>query len=138
MIAMETQEIQISSKTENLNVVESLVDEVCEEFKVNEDYYGNILIALTEAVSNAIQHGNKFNPDKNIDLQFLPNEKELVFKVRDEGAGFDFANLPDPTEPENIEKPHGRGIYLMKHLADKVEFSEEGRAVELNFSIVAN
>ncbi|MDA9563795.1 ATP-binding protein, partial [Flavobacteriales bacterium] len=115
-----------------------LVDEVCEEFKVNEDYYGNILIALTEAVSNAIQHGNKFNPDKNIDLQFLPTEKELVFKVRDQGAGFDFANLPDPTEPDNIEKPHGRGIYLMKHLADKVEFSEDGRAVELNFAIGVN
>ena len=138
MIAMETQEIQISSKTENLTVIETLVDEVCEEFKINEDYYGNILIALTEAVTNAIQHGNKYDPEKNINLQFAPNQKELVFTIKDQGTGFDFNNLPDPTEPDNIQKPHGRGIYLMKHLADKVEFSDKGRAVELNFVISAN
>lgn len=138
MIAMETQEIQISSKTENLTVVEALVDEVCEEFKINEDYYGNILIALTEAVTNAIQHGNKYDPEKNINLQFVPNQKELVFTIKDQGTGFDFNNLPDPTEPDNIQKPHGRGIYLMKHLADKVKFSDNGRAVELNFLISAN
>ncbi|MBL4623618.1 MAG: ATP-binding protein [Flavobacteriales bacterium] len=138
MITMETQEIRISSKTENLTVVETFVDEVCEEFKINEDYYGNILIALTEAVTNAIQHGNKYDPEKNIDLQFIPKEKELIFTIKDQGSGFDFNNLPDPTEPENIEKLHGRGIYLMKHLADKVEFSDNGRAVELNFSISAN
>jgi serine/threonine-protein kinase RsbW len=138
MIAMETQEIQISSKTENLTVIETLVDEVCEEFKINEDYYGNILIALTEAVTNAIQHGNKYDPEKSINLQFVPNQKELVFTIKDQGTGFDFNNLPDPTEPDNIQKPHGRGIYLMKHLADKVEFSDKGRAVELNFVISAN
>ena len=135
---METQEIRISSNTENLTVVETFVDEVCEEFKINEDYYGNILIALTEAVTNAIQHGNKYDPEKNIDLQFIPKEKELIFTIKDQGSGFDFNNLPDPTEPENIEKLHGRGIYLMKHLADKVAFSDNGRAVELNFSISAN
>ena len=71
-------------------------------------------------------------------MQFIPSERELVFTIKDQGAGFDFDNLPDPTEPENIEKPHGRGIYLMKHLADKVKFSDNGRAVELNFSISAN
>ena len=137
MIAMGTQEIQISSKTENLTVVATLVDEVCEEFKINEDYYGNILIALTEAVTNAIQHGNKYDPEKNINLQFVPNQRQLVFTIKDQGPGFDFNNLPDPTEPENIQKPHGRGIYLMKHLADNVEFSDNGRAVELNFIISA-
>ena len=96
------------------------------------------MIALTEAVTNAIQHGNKYDPEKNINLQFIPNQKELVFTIKDQGTGFDFNNLPDPTEPNNIEKPHGRGIYLMKHLADKVEFSDSGRSVELNFAISAN
>ena len=138
MIAMETQEIQISSKTENLTVIETLVDEVCEEFKINEDYYGNILIALTEAVTNAIQHGNKYDPEKSINLQFVPNQKELVFTIKDQGTGFDFNNLPDPTEPDNIQKPHGRGIYLMKHLKYLIIVSDNGRAVELNFVISAN
>lgn len=138
MTEMETQDLQIASVTENLNVVESLVDEVCEEFRINEDYYGNILIALTEAVTNAIQHGNKYDPKKNIRLSFIPKEKELAFTIKDEGDGFDFNNLPDPTDPKNIEKPHGRGIYLMKHLADEVEFSEDGRTVQLKFSLLAN
>ena len=135
---METQELQIDSKTEELNAVESLVDSVCTEFKINEDYYGNILIALTEAVTNAIQHGNKYDPAKKIGVQFQSSDTEIKFVVKDQGTGFDFDNLPDPTDPQNIEKPHGRGIYLMKHLADKVEFSDEGRSVELNFSILAN
>lgn len=135
---MDTQELQIDSKTEELNAVESLVDSVCTEFKINEDYYGNILIALTEAVTNAIQHGNKYDPSKKIGVQFQSSDSAIRFVVSDQGAGFDFNNLPDPTDPENLEKPHGRGIYLMKHLADKVEFSDDGRSVELNFSILAN
>ena len=135
---METHEIKISSSTENLNLIESLVDEVCEEYKINEDYYGNILIALTEAVTNAIQHGNKYDPEKEIQLCFQPHEKELSFVIKDQGEGFDFTNLPDPTEPANIDKLHGRGIYLMRHLADSVEFFDDGREVQLNFSISAN
>ena len=59
----------------------------------------------------------------------------IKFRVEDEGKGFDFHNLPDPTSPENLEKPGGRGIFLMKHLADEVDFSEQGKVVELSFYI---
>ena len=138
MEVMENQRLTFASKTENLVKVESMVDDICKEFKVNEDFYGNILVAVTEAVNNAIQHGNKYDPAKNIDVNFLPEEKTIKVCVKDQGEGFDFDNLPDPTDPENIEKPHGRGIFLMRHLADEVEFTDNGKTVELSFNISAN
>lgn len=138
MEIMENHKIVFSSKTENIVFVEKMIEEICEEYKVTEDHFGNILVALTEAVNNAIQHGNKLNPNKNINVMFEPLENSLTFKVKDEGDGFDFTSIPDPTDPENIEKPHGRGIFLMKHLADKVDFQENGRVVELSFKICNN
>ncbi|PCJ89402.1 MAG: ATP-binding protein [Flavobacteriales bacterium] len=137
MVQAADNNLSFTSKTENLTLVESLVDSICEQFKINEDHYGNILVAVTEAVTNAIQHGNKYNPDKSIDVSFAQHAKGLSFIVKDQGEGFDFTNLPDPTDPENIEKPHGRGIFLMRHLADKVEFEDNGRIVALNFNVAS-
>lgn len=133
-----SKELEIYSKSENISLVEQLVDEVCEQNSVNEDYYGNILIAITEAVNNAIIHGNNNNPDKKIKIQVESVDPSLKFQISDEGPGFDFDNLPDPTDPENIDKPNGRGVFLMRHLADEVEFFEKGQTVELSFNISAN
>ena len=116
------QKIRISSRTENIILVEKMIDGVCELFSINQDYYGNILVALTEAVNNAIYHGNKSNENKNIDITFKSSPTQVSFIVKDEGAGFDFDNLPDPTNPENVENLNGRGVFLMRHLADKVSY----------------
>ena len=132
------QEIHFPSKVENLALVEKLIDQVCDEFKVNEDHYGNILIALTEAVNNAIMHGNKQDPSKEITIICENKDRHLHFVVVDQGEGFDFDTLPDPTDPANIEKPNGRGVFLMKNLADEVNFSNNGTKVELKFGIFAN
>lgn len=132
---METQRLNFPSTQENLLIVEKLIDDVCNKYEVNEDYYGNILIAVTEAVNNAINHGNKLNPDKKVDVDFSVNDGSLVFKIKDEGEGFDYDGLPDPTDPENLEKISGRGVFLMKNLADEVAFEDEGRQVELTFKI---
>lgn len=136
--ANSVQEIQFPSKVENLSLVEKLIDQVCVEYRVNEDHYGNILIALTEAVNNAIIHGNKQDPSKHITLSCETKDNNLLFIVEDEGPGFDFDHLPDPTDPENIEKPNGRGVFLMKNLADEVNFFNNGNRVELKFSTFAN
>ena len=130
--------IEIQSKTDNIPVVEKLIDEVCDQKKVNEDYYGNILIAITEAVNNAIVHGNANDPSKKVLINVESQDAGLIFKVSDQGAGFDYNSLPDPTEPENLDKPNGRGVFLMKHLADKVTFHDNGKTVELAFNISAN
>ena len=127
------QNIDFPSEAENMYLVEKLVDNVCEELQIPEGNYGNILIALTEAVNNAIHHGNKLDVNKTTSVACGQIENILKFRIEDEGVGFDFENLPDPTDPENIEKPNGRGIFLMKNLADEVSFEENGRIVELTF-----
>lgn len=132
------QKLTFTSTSENISLVEKLINRICSDHHVSEDHYGNILVALTEAVNNAILHGNKSNPSKNIDVVFRSGEKKLTFTVKDQGDGFDFDSLPDPTNPENIEKPNGRGVFLMRHLADKVEFSDNGSTVSLDFFLSAN
>ncbi|MBA3899564.1 MAG: ATP-binding protein [Bacteroidetes bacterium] len=135
---MAQQTLKFAASSENMALVEKLIDDICIEFKVNEDNYGNILVALTEAVNNAIHHGNKGNPDKMVSMSFEAKENSLCFTITDEGPGFDYDSLPDPTDPENIEKPNGRGVFLMRHLADGIEFKDKGSTVAIVFSINNN
>jgi len=133
--SMKNIRIEIPSLSDNIRMIESFIDNAKEKFHLNDDIYGNIMIAVTEAVNNAIRHGNKGDSSKNVSLGLTLEEGMIKFRVEDEGKGFDFHNLPDPTSPENLEKPGGRGIFLMKHLADEVDFSEQGKVVELSFYI---
>ena len=133
MTIVEQREISFESVAENIHIVENLIDEICETLNVNEEYYGNILISMTEAVNNAMVHGNKLDSEKKVVVTVKSDDTSLHFTVSDEGPGFDYDNLPDPTAPENIEKPNGRGVFLMKNLADGCNFEENGRIVELEF-----
>jgi serine/threonine-protein kinase RsbW len=126
---MKQVKIQIPSLVENIRVVESFIDNSKDTFHIEDDIYGNIMVAVTEAVNNAIRHGNKFDKDKNVYLSLYVDPSQLRFEIEDEGAGFDFDNLDD------IENPGGRGIFLIRHLADEVEFSKDGRRVELTFAL---
>ena len=132
---MNSIKLEIPSLTENIRIIESFIDNAKEKFQLNDDIYGNIMISVTESVNNAIKHGNQNITSKNVSISLILNESLLKFRIEDEGIGFDYHNLPDPTAPENIEKPGGRGIFLMKHLADEVIFSENGSVVELIFYI---
>ena len=114
-------------------MIESFIDNAKERFNLEDDIYGNIMIAVTEAVNNAIRHGNQGLKNKNVSLTLSIMDKTIRFRIKDEGNGFDYENLPDPTAPENIEKPGGRGIFLMRHLSDDVTFSDGGKVVELEF-----
>ncbi len=138
MIMPDTEKVlTFSSTTANIALVENLVDELCEQHSIKEDFYGNILIALTEAVNNAIVHGNKLEEEKQVRLSVSHEGQVLKFTIQDEGPGFDYSNLPDPTAPENIEKPNGRGVFLMKNLADRCEFLEDGTIVSLEFDALS-
>jgi|SRR6056300_665976 serine/threonine-protein kinase RsbW len=125
--------LEIGSDLKYMLEVEGLIDEVCSSYELNEDHYGNILIAVTEAVNNAIVHGNLNDEDKKVTIEANKQDKEVVFIISDEGKGFDYTNLPDPTAPENIEKPDGRGIFLMKNLSDEVSFDLNGSKVSITF-----
>jgi serine/threonine-protein kinase RsbW len=125
--------IDIVSEPHSINIIEKVIDELKNEYDIHEDSYGNILVAVTEAVNNAIVHGNGSDPGKKVQVTYEVEGDRIMFTVTDQGPGFDYYNLPDPTAPENLEKPTGRGVFLMKHLADQVIFSDNGRMVELYF-----
>ncbi len=127
--------LQIASKIENLRRVEKLVDEISAEYNIGSDIYGNILIAALEGTNNAIVHGNKLDENKMVNIEITRDGKKLRIQIDDEGNGFDYKNIPDPTAPENIENVNGRGIFLMEKLSDRIEFSKNGARVELEFNL---
>jgi serine/threonine-protein kinase RsbW len=129
--------ITFPSVIENIHLVERLIDEIVAQYHVKEDYYGELLIAMTEAVNNAIVHGNRLDASKQVTVHFnVVDDTVIRFTIEDEGPGFDYNSLPDPTAPENIEKPHGRGVFLMRQLADKCDFVDNGRVVVLDFAVL--
>ena len=127
--------VKIPSIKENVSVVESFIENVGEKIRIEETIYGNVLVSVTEAVNNAIVHGNKEDKNKKVRLGLKQNKKSVRFIVEDEGMGFDHNTLPDPTNPKNIEKVKGRGIFLIKSLSDKTTFKQNGRVVEMLFKL---
>ncbi len=127
--------LNIPSKIENLRIVEKAIDEISAEFNLNSELYGNVLIATIEAANNAILHGNKLDESKNVNITFNVEPKYLTIVIKDQGKGFDYSNIPDPTAPENIEKINGRGIFLMSKLSDKIDFLDNGSTIQLHFNL---
>lgn len=129
--------IRFSSKPENISIVEKFVDDLRGEFNIGDDVYGNILICVTEAANNAMLHGNKADEKKEVEIQYGLDErgKNLIFIIKDQGPGFDYNSLPDPTAPENLEKTSGRGVFLMLQLADMAVFSDNGATLEMQFRL---
>ena len=127
--------VKIPSIKENVAVVESFIENAGEKIKIKESVYGNVLVSVTEAVNNAIVHGNKEDKEKKVKIKLKENKKSIRFVVEDEGGGFDHKNLPDPTSSENIDKIKGRGIFLIKNLADKAKFKDGGRVVDMLFKL---
>jgi serine/threonine-protein kinase RsbW len=130
---MNSIKISIPSIIDNIKIVESFIDNAREKYTINEDIYGNIMISVTECVTNAIVHGNKMDINKKVDLELHLDDNHVEFVIIDEGKGFDFDHLIDPTAPENLEKTGGRGIFIMKHLADGIKFEDNGRKTILTF-----
>jgi serine/threonine-protein kinase RsbW len=127
------EKIKLPSDFNSLVDVENLVDRVCNCLGVHEEAYGNVLVAVTEAVNNAIQHGNELNKELFVDVAVGDKSEEFCFNIKDEGDGFNFSVLPDPTAPENLLKESGRGIFLMKNLADDVIYDGVGNSVSIYF-----
>jgi len=127
-------QVKITKEANPEGVVERMVVGLCEQMNIKEEKFGNILLALTEAVDNAIEHGNKNHPEKAVELSYKTSPEDLTFTVADQGQGFDPAHVSDPTHPESISE-EGRGLFVMKHLADKVAFEENGKKVVLSFNL---
>jgi serine/threonine-protein kinase RsbW len=128
--------LELPSRPESLILVENLIDTIQEQYQLIDEIYANVLTCLSEATNNAIVHGNKEDAGKIVTVKFaVQGSKHLIFTVTDEGPGFNYNTLPDPTDPENLENLTGRGIFIVKQLADECIFNSSGNEVELHFNI---
>lgn len=127
--------LSFQTSIDNIVLAENFIDSISSENNISEEIYGNILIATTEAVVNAVKHGNRLDSTKFVFLDAVLEGNTLEIDVKDEGMGFDFSSLPDPTLPENILKFSGRGIYLIKSLSDGLEFLEGGTLLKMTFKL---
>lgn len=125
----------LDSTIDSINQIEKLIDGQSQMLGIDDEVYGKYMLSVVECVNNAIVHGNKLLPEKKVTVHYLINNDKIEVTVQDQGDGFDPDNLPDPTAEENIEKDCGRGIFLMRNLADKVEFSDHGRNCRLLFNL---
>lgn len=128
--------LQLPSKVDSITSVENFVDSLKDEYNIGDDTYANMLTCLSEATINAIVHGNKLDEAKKVYINLeVQSGKRLQFTIADEGDGFDYNRLPDPTAPENLENLTGRGVFIIKHLADQCIFNLKGNEIELHFKV---
>lgn len=125
----------IPSDPQEVTKVDAFVDRIANKYMLPEEVRGNIRLTLTEAVVNAIVHGNKEDNTKKVSIFMKKQRQKLAFSVCDEGKGFDPDNVPDPTALDRIELCGGRGIFLMRNLCHKCYFKQGGTEVEMIFNL---
>jgi serine/threonine-protein kinase RsbW len=116
-------ELEIESDPNNLITVEEFVNYFSKDLGLSEEQLSVLLLAVTEATTNAIIHANKCDPTKMVKIHAQIEDSKLMVKIKDEGKGFDPTKLPNPTEPENLLKDSGRGVFLMKVYMDEVKYN---------------
>jgi serine/threonine-protein kinase RsbW len=115
--------LDIASRFEMLDVVQTVLMQCCAIVGFDEEAVHYMSVAVRESVVNAIKHGNKQDETKRVHVQFTVHERALEVQVRDQGAGFDPAAVPDPLSPENLLKAYGRGLFFMRQFMDEVSHS---------------
>lgn len=126
--------LQLYSDPGNIQQVTQLVDRVSQQYKLSEEKHTNLLISLTEAVNNAIIHGNGMDKSKTVEIEMRKHGNRLCVSVKDQGKGFNPKDVPNPTCPEQICECGGRGVFLINELCDKVEYAENGSKVNMQFN----
>ncbi|MFN3781934.1 MAG: ATP-binding protein [Candidatus Kapaibacteriota bacterium] len=130
-------EKEFTSDKKVITEIENLLKSIQKEVPFDSNKFHNILVASTEAVMNAIQHGNRYNPRKKVIFKVIAETNKIIVSVADEGEGFDPSTLEDPRTPENILKERGRGIFIIKELSDKTSIttSRNGTIIRMEFKI---
>jgi serine/threonine-protein kinase RsbW len=115
--------LEIQSDPNNLITVEEFVNYFAKDIDIDEEKLQNLLLSVTEATTNAIIHANKCDLSKKVKIDVTINDQFITVKIKDEGKGFDPDRVPDPTDPENLLKDNGRGIYLMRFYMDELKYN---------------
>jgi serine/threonine-protein kinase RsbW len=127
--------LQLPSRPESITLLENLIEQIADKHQVSEDTFANMMTCLNEVAINAIVHGNKLDENKKVIVNAEVDGKRVIWTITDEGPGFDYDHLPDPTAEENLENLTGRGVFIVKQLADQCIFNAKGNEVELHFKI---
>lgn len=122
--------LEIESDPNNLITVEEFVNYFTVDLNIDHDKLSGLLLAVTEATTNAIIHANKCDINKKVKIKVELIEKQLFIHIFDEGKGFDPSKVPDPTQPENLLKDSGRGLYLMKVYMDDLKYNVTSEGTE--------
>lgn len=125
--------LRLKSEFTEAEKVPGFIETISSENDFDNDLEGRIMLALSEAATNAIVHGNKEDDAKNVQISVDVSPKSVVIVVQDEGDGFNPEHTPDPTEDENLLQTGGRGIFLMEHYAEEVTYNDGGRRVTMKF-----
>lgn len=132
---MDKLEFSIISEIGNIAKVENFIDHFTVFYRVDPVTFGKISVSVIEAVNNAILYGNKLDVSKYVYFIVSRKDDRLFVTIKDEGEGFDFNHIPDPTLPRNVEKVAGRGLFLMTTLSDEIIFEDNGSKVTLIFDL---
>ncbi len=129
---MKTYSIVLPSDRKEISKFENLLVEINNEFGMAMEKFINFQIAASEAIVNAIVHGNKQNPQKKVYVEIAIDEHKLELKIKDEGDGFDVSKLPDPTDESNLYKESGRGIFIIRSLVDEFYIESNGKGTAMS------
>jgi serine/threonine-protein kinase RsbW len=124
---------EVPSKRESVQVIENFIYSLREKVTIDDEKFYNILIAVTEAINNAIIHGNKLADEKIVKFDLTASQSEVEVTILDQGTGFNPEEVKDPRAPENLFKENGRGVFLIKELSNSAVWSDKGRVVEMKF-----
>lgn len=130
--------LTLTSSFEEIERLEPFLEALQEKAGFGDDRFERIRLAVNEAVTNAVLHGNKEDASKNVHITARREKNRVVISVQDEGPGFNPETLPDPLKEENLLKDSGRGIFLIQQYADEVEFSENATKLTMRFELDEN
>jgi serine/threonine-protein kinase RsbW len=119
----ETIELVLPSRIEAINDAASVAAQFVKRAGLSDDAAYGVDMAVREAVTNAVLHGNRQDEAKTVEVRFKSSQDVIEISVRDQGKGFDLERVPDPTDPQNLLKTNGRGILFMRTFMDDVEWS---------------
>lgn len=125
----------LTSELENIKLIDQFITDLKKHYHIDNQKFVDIRLSILEAVNNAIIHGNQLDASKKILITEKMVENMLLVYIEDQGTGFDPSKVQDPTCQEDLSLPGGRGIHLMRHLTDQLDFLKNGQSVLLRFQI---
>ena len=126
--------LSLNSTYEDSEKVPDFVENIQQKSQLEEDTTGNLMLLLSEAVTNAVVHGNKLDESKKVEVEVQINSDKIVSIVKDQGPGFDPNSANNPLREENLLKDSGRGIFLINEISDSVDYLENGTKIRFSIS----